>query len=256
MAVKGKKKSQSRGSQGKRRPAAAPRGAYAARPHTAWYRTMAGRVIAALVLVIVLAAITAVVQARSNPGDLTGRQNALDQYTGDVRALLQAITPPAVAEDGVPNKLSARSAGALKKKSARWVTQLGKAQQTLSQMAPPTPATQNATIMFLESVQLYTQAANIYKLAPATSPPAQVKILASGASLRDQATALWQQGTNMLDQARSAAQMSPSQLRIPTAGAVAPATPTPASSPQTAPTSSGGNNKAGSKNKAGGKSSK
>ncbi|MDQ3957514.1 MAG: hypothetical protein M3273_04245, partial [Actinomycetota bacterium] len=45
MAIKGKKKSQSRGSQGLRRPAAAPRPVYTGRRHTPWYKTTEGRLI-------------------------------------------------------------------------------------------------------------------------------------------------------------------------------------------------------------------
>ncbi|MFN2389188.1 MAG: hypothetical protein ABR575_06220, partial [Actinomycetota bacterium] len=53
MAIKGKKKSQSRGSQGQRRPAAAPRPTYAPRRATRWYQTPAGR-LAAITLGLLL----------------------------------------------------------------------------------------------------------------------------------------------------------------------------------------------------------
>jgi hypothetical protein len=77
-------------------------------------------------------------------------------------------------------------------------------------------------------------------------------MLASGANLRNQATALWQEGINILDQARTQAKMVPSQLRIPTAGAVAPPSP-----PAPSPSSSGGKNKKNkSKGNGGGQGSK
>jgi hypothetical protein len=231
MAVKGKKKSQSRGSQGRRRPAQAPRAIYGGRSHQPWYRTTAARVGAALVLLVALLGIVVVVRSGSNRGNLTQRQNTLDQYTGDVRALLQTITPAATDEDGVPNKLTTPEAKALKSQSVSWQTQLLKAQQTAGNVTAPTPGTQSANIIFGESIQLYSQAATVFGLAPSTSSRVQVKMLASAASLRNQATALWQEGVNILDQARSATQMTPSQLRIPTAGAVAPPSPTPAASP-------------------------
>jgi hypothetical protein len=231
MAVKGKKKSQSRGSQGRRRPAQAPRAVYGGRSHQPWYRSTASRVVAALVLLVALLAIVLVVRSGSDQGNLTQRQNALDQYTGDVRALLQTITPAATDEDGVPNKLTTPETKALETQSKSWQVQLLKAQQTAGNVTAPTPGTQSANIIFGESIQLYSQAATIFGLAPSTSSSVQVKMLASAASLRDQATALWQEGVNVLDQARSATKMTPSQLRIPTAGAVAPPSPSPAASP-------------------------
>jgi hypothetical protein len=232
MALKGKKKSQSRGSQGRRRPASAPRAAYASRTRQPWYRTPAGRGIAALVLVIAIVAIVAFVQSRPNTAALTARKDSLDQYTGDVRGLLQSITPPATSENAVPNKLSAKDAKRLATSSKSWLSELAQAQQSIGAVSAPTPTTQSANVLFVESIELYKQAATIYGLAPSTSASVQVKLLASGANLRNQATALWQEGINILDQARTDAKMTPSQLRIPTAGAVAP--PSPPSPPPTA----------------------
>jgi cell division protein FtsN len=249
VAVKGKKKSQSRGSQGRRGPAQAPRAAYAPRVKEPWYQTTMGRILAALLVLLILAVTIAIVRSQSDTGDLTQRRNALDQYTGDVRALLQAITPAATEENGVPNKLSPTEAKALKTRSASWLSQLADAQQTAGKVTAPTPVTQTATILFVESIQAYTQAATIFGLAPSTSSSVQNKMLASGASLRNQATALWQEGINIVDQARTGAKMAPSGLRIPTSGAVAPPAPTPSAS-------SGNGNKKNDKGDGGGDSSK
>ena len=54
MAIKGKKKSQSRGSQGQRRPAAAPRPVYTGRRHTPWYKTTEGRLIGGMLIAVVV----------------------------------------------------------------------------------------------------------------------------------------------------------------------------------------------------------
>ena len=231
MALKGKRKAQSRGSQGRRHPAQAPRAAYGARSRQPWYRSTVARVIAALVLVAALVAVIAVFQSGADSGSLSERQNALDGYTGDVRALLQGITPAATDENSVPNKLSPPEAKALTRQSKSWRSQIATVQKTVGAVRPPTPAMQSTNIVFAESIQLYSQAATIYGLAPGTSARVQTKMLAAAASLRDQATALWQQGVNLLDQARIAAKMPPSQLRIPTAGAIAPASPSPGASP-------------------------
>ncbi|MEA2485382.1 MAG: hypothetical protein QOD46_493 [Actinomycetota bacterium] len=240
MAVKGKKKSQSRGSQGRRRPAPAPRVAYAARPRPPWYRTTAGRVIAALALVIAVVAIFAIVQSGGDSGNLTQRQNALDQYTGSMRGLLQSITPAATEENAVPNKLSPKQGKSVKTHSVTWLAELAAAQRSAGNVTAPTPTTQSATLLFAESVQLYEQAATIFGLAPDTSDSVQGKLLASAGNLRNQATSLWQQGVNLLDQSRTQAKMAPSQLRLPTSGAVAPSTPPPSPGPSA---SGGGKNK-------------
>jgi hypothetical protein len=212
--------------------------AYASRPRPPWYRTTAGRVIAALALVIVVVAIFAIVQSGGDSGNLTTRQNALDQYTGSVRGLLQSITPAATEENAVPSKLSTRQAKSVKTHSVSWLAQLAAGQRAAGSFTAPTPTTQSATVLFAESVQLYEQAATIFGLAPDTSQKVQVRMLASAANLRNQATALWQQGVNLLDQSRTQAKMAPSQLRFPTAGAVAPTPP-----PSPAPSSSGGGKK-------------
>jgi type IV secretory pathway VirJ component len=207
-------------------------------------------VIAALALVIAVVAIFAIVQAGGGSGNLTKRQNALDQYTGSVRGLLQSITPAATEENAVPSKLSARQAKSVKTHSVSWLAQLAAGQRAGS-LSAPTPTTQSATLLFAESVQLYEQAATIFGLAPDTSQTVQVKMLASAANLRNQATALWQQGVNLLDQSRTQAKMAPSQLRFPTAGAVAP---TPPASP--APSSSGGGKNKKKNGNSGGQSPK
>jgi hypothetical protein len=195
-------------------------------------------------LVIAIVAIVAFVQSRPNTAALTARKNSLDQYTGDVRALLQSITPAATSENAVPNKLSAKAGKRLTTSSKSWLSQLAQAQQSVGAVSAPTPSTQSANVLFVESIELYKQAATIYGLAPSTSAPVQVKLLASGANLRNQATALWQEGINILDQARTQAKMIPSQLRIPTSGAVAPPSP-----PAPTPTASGTNHHHKKKNK-------
>jgi hypothetical protein len=139
---------------------------------------------------------------------------------------LQGITPAATEENAVPNKLTSKEAKKLKTQSKSWLTQISNARQSVGNVTAPTPTTQSASVLFVESVQLYGQAASIYGLAADAGPALQAKMLRSGADLRNQATGLWQEGINILEQARSQAKMPASGLRIPTSGAVAPPTPT------------------------------
>jgi hypothetical protein len=179
-------------------------------------------VVAGVVLLIAVIAIVAFARSGNNSAALAQTRNGLDRYTTDVRSLVQSVTPAAASENAVPNQLSASQAKSLQQQTASWITQLAKAQQIAAGLQAPTLEAQNANILFIQSIQLYAQAARIYGLAPSSGPAVEGRLLASAGDLRNQASGLWQQGINVLDQARSGAQMGPSALRLPTAGAVAP----------------------------------
>src|SRR5918998_2738884 len=156
MAIKGKKKSQQRGSQARRRPAAAPRAIAAGRRRPPWYRTPQGRAGIIAFAIVVAAVITGfVLNARSDSAKLADQQDALEEYTGSVRAVLQTLTPaasdmlntPADAGDFV-------GLSRLPRRAQRWSETINSAIDQLIVLRPPARAT--LVQSFLEqSGQLY-----------------------------------------------------------------------------------------------------
>jgi hypothetical protein len=80
MPVKGKKKAQARGSQGRRRPAQAPRPVVAPRKPPAWYRTGPGRAVLVIVVLAVIGGVVAAVAATR--GDSGAGNQADDDRQG------------------------------------------------------------------------------------------------------------------------------------------------------------------------------
>src|SRR5918999_3656067 len=156
MAIKGKKKSQSRGSQARRRPAAAPRAIAAGRRRPPWYRTPQGRVAIIAFLVVVAAVITGfVLNARSNSAKLADRQAAMEEYTGSVRAALQTLTP--AASDMLTTPADAGDFAGLSRLPRRakgWSETINAALDQIVVLQPPARAIL-AQSFFEQSGQLY-----------------------------------------------------------------------------------------------------
>lgn len=228
MAIKGKKKSQSRGSQARRRPAAAPR-AIAVRQRTPWYRTPQGRAAIVVFLLIVIGVVTGLIlHAKSNSSKLADRQDVVERYTGSVRSLLQTMTPAGsematAATD--PN--DAASILALKKSAKGWKDTLNQASDEAGTLRPPTSAA-TADSLFQQSVALYLSAAQLYALVPDANDATRPQLLANATTVRDQANQLWANAISTLDDLRSRLKMAPSGLRSP-ATAAQGAQPTPMS---------------------------
>jgi hypothetical protein len=250
MAIKGKKKSQSRGSQARRRPAAAPRAIASARRGPPWYKTPQGRAAIIVFLLIVAGVVTGfVLHARSNSAKLADRQDALDRYTGAVRAVLQSTTPAASEMASAPADANdfAGLAGLLKQ-AKDWQDTLDAAAQEAATLRPPGSALQ-ANALFQQSVQLYTVAAQQYEILPDQPDKLRPKLLAATTTVRDQAGQLWANAVSILDDLRNELGMRPSGLRSP---AIAPPsgqpTPVPQQTEDTSGGGGGGSKKKGSKN--------
>jgi hypothetical protein len=248
MAIKGKKKSQSRGSQARRRPAAAPRAIAAGRRRTAWYKTPQGRAALIVALLVVAGVVTGLVlKAKSNSTKLADRQNAIERYTGSVRSVLQTITPAASEMVAAPTDPDdAAALDDLKKQSKSWVDTLDTATKDVSVLRPP-PAALDAQTIFNQSVVVYRMAAQQYGLVPDANDKIRADLLIAAAGLRDEANSLWTNATTILDEARQELELSASGLR-------SPGTAPPGGQTTTAPTpldsskNSVGSKKKGSKN--------
>ena len=201
MAIKGKKKSGSRGSQARRRPAAAPRPTAAAHYRTPWHRTAAGQVVAGILIMVLLGGIVgAIAKTRSNTAAKEKRLDAVETYSSDVRGLLQAVRGPAGAMTEVPPTPPKKKPYAtLAKDADGWIKSLQEAQAKL----PPAPpeALANANALFGQSLQMFVTAARTYMLVPdVTEEKAQTELVARASEQRSHADAIWISAVGFLDE--------------------------------------------------------
>ncbi|HEY7875307.1 MAG TPA: hypothetical protein VIG64_09310 [Actinomycetota bacterium] len=245
MAIKGKKKSQSRGSQARRRPAAAPRAIGPGRRKPPWYKTPQGRAgLVALVLVVLAVVAGFVLNARSDAAKLEDRQDALETYTGSVRAVLQNLTPPASDMLDVPiNAGEFAELARLPRRAGEWEDQINAAIDQLVSLQPP-PGAIYAHSLFEQSGQLYLTTARQWQIMADQPNKTRGELLAETTTLRDQANTLWVNATAILDQVRADLDMDPSGLRSP---AQSPANSQPAPAPSI-PTGGGGGGNGGGGN--------
>lgn len=251
MAIKGKKKSQSRGSQARRRPATAPRPGYASRgPVLPWYKTAAGQVGAGIGLVLVAGAIVAAIAVvRGNSAEFSAEQELAETYTGQVEATLELVNPLVAEMVAVP--LDPAGLGeTVRADVRRWKAGFEDAQTQLAGTLPP-PALEPVTTLLAQSIQGYSLAADTYALVPRADEAVQADLLRQAAAQRDQATGIWSSAIAFLDEERADLEMTASRVDVP---GVAPQ-PTPGEIPvdtQTVPVQSGTDDGEGSGKKKGG----
>jgi len=212
MAIKGKKKS--RGSQARRRPAAAPRPTVTPRRREPWYRTTRGRLIAgALLAAIAGLVIWAVMAAQSRSDELAKEQGRLGEYTTEMRSILETVGPPAGAMTAAP--VSAKDdLGSLEKDVVGWLAQLTNGQQQIQGVVTPA-GEESVSAAFLQAINTYASAARSYELAGKVDGRALDDVLQLAAQQRDQAGSQWQLATDLLDKARAEAEMNASDIAVP-----------------------------------------
>lgn len=212
MAVKGKKKTQRRGSQGRRRPSQAPRPAYAAPRRRSWYRTPAGVAAAIGVAVVAVGLVLwLVLSAQSDSRALQTRRASLDRYSGGVRALLQEVRSPAsemaaIARPEVPLELESSA--------PRWVTQLEAAQEIVESL-DPAAGQDSSQRLYKEAVLLYLDAAKTYEFATTLRGASAAEAMTRAADQRNRATAVWDVATGLLETARSDAELASAGIGSP-----------------------------------------
>ena len=235
MAIKGKKKSQKRGSQARRRPAAPPRPTVHAKRRSAWYRSPAA--LLAIVLAVSVGAgliIWGVQNARDDAAALENRQDRIDTYTGKVRGVLQTLRPPVEQMAATPPTLEGGDAGELgdelARQAARWQKDLEGVQKEFGAIAPPQDqALQRAHSLFARSIEIYMGAARGYALAAKVDGASQAEALALASQQRDHGSQIWSEATSLLDDERSGAELESS-------GLTAPGAPAPGAQPGAVPT--------------------
>ena len=213
MAIKGKKKSQSRGSQGQRRPAAAPRPVYSGRRHTPWYKTNEGRLIGGmLIAVIVGVTIWLVADAQSESRQRDETRQVLEDYAGNVRSFTNALGP--VAEDMGAVAPGEVDAEALKKDAEKWTSDLSSAQAQIASIPPPDEA-EVAGRLFDQSMASFLAAARAFDSAADAEGNLQTELLAQAAEEVQQGRGLFDLGVVALDEELIDVGGEPSNLLLP-----------------------------------------
>ncbi|HVF53292.1 MAG TPA: hypothetical protein VNC78_06745 [Actinomycetota bacterium] len=224
MAIKGKKKSQARGSQARRRPAAAPRVAAARRTHVPWYRTPGGRVGAAIGIAVIFGLIVGgVALSRRDDQANAALQEQMKTYTSDIERLVGELQDPVTELASMPTGVAGEEElQNLKDSVKKWRKALSDVQSVAFSLGPP-PDTENANRLFLHAIGLYIGSVDTYELASQTEDvDVQSKIMGRAAFERGQANEAFLTAIAVLDEARDELDMTSSGLEAPGA-APAPA---------------------------------
>lgn len=215
MALKGKKKSRSRGSQARRKPAAAPRPAYGAKAKPPWYKTTAGMVIAFVVLAsLAIFILWFTADQRSEEQALETQKEELDTFTGQLRGLVQSLTP--VATD--LSTASELEDAELEKQVESWKNQLSETQTTAAQLLPPS-GLEVVNGLLTQSILLYVQSAEQYELLPSLEGKTREQVAAKAGASFSSANSIFASIIELLDAQRAEVEMNESGLSTPATGA-------------------------------------
>lgn len=197
MAIKGKKKSQNRGSQGQRRPAAAPRPVYTGRKPTPWYKKTEGRLIGGMIIaVIVGVSIWAIADAQNKSKEKTERREALEGYVASVRAFATSLGP--VAEDMSLVATAEPDFEALEKDAPTWSEDLAAAQAQIATLQAPDEA-EVANGLFGQALTSYSSAARTFESVADAEGELRTELLAQANEEVDQAATLFGLAVDALD---------------------------------------------------------
>lgn len=220
MALKGKKKSRSRGSQARRRPAAAPRPTYGGSGKARWYQTTIGLVVAFIAIVTVAIFVWWFVASNRNEArELEAAQQQIETYTGSLEASIQNLTP-------VVGEMAAAAAvkdEELAEKVKVWKNELSTAQTTVAQAAPP-PGLEAMGGLLTQAVLLYVQSAEQYALLPKLEGDIRDQVAAKAAASFSAANGIFASSIAILDAERQENDLDSSGLQTP--GVAAQPTPT------------------------------
>lgn len=224
MAIKGKKKQQSRGSQARRRPAMAPRAPYTQSAHVPWYRTAGGRVAAAILVVVLIAAVggsIAVINSNNNADE--GKRQAVQDYTDRVRNTLTALTQPASAMAAFPPNPTEQDLEQLPDAVDQWREGFRNAQSGSGDLKPPADL-RNINVLFIESIIEYDSAADAYRAVTRIRGDSRQDRILRELTLRNagedrtRATAIWTTAVALLDEEREELGLDASQMTNPVLG--------------------------------------
>ena len=234
MAIKGKKKTKSRPSSAKRRPApATARAPVSAVRAVPWHRSMGGQLTMIVVALGIIGFVMwRVAETRSDNQVREARQAELRDLTTDVSDLVATVQEPVREMLGAAfNTANPEAIEALRDSTDKWIEELEAAGARAQTLAPPEDLTSAGQIL-QQSFLLYGSAAKTYALVPGEdSDKRQNELIQRATDQRDQAGRLMVAALGILDVARDAAEMGPSGIQAP--AAMAPILPSPVPSSTT-----------------------
>lgn len=219
MAIKGKKKSGSRGSQARRRPATAPRVITSRQTHTPWYQTAAGRVIAAIVVVALLVgAGVAIAQVSASSDRRAERQEALNEFTRAIENLGGDLGVPVSEMGAVARTPSKKVLNTLEEDATGWVKDIRDIREANQGLRAPEGLT-SLPALFDQAVGLYGNAATSYQIVAGMEdvPEQRIEVMASAQYELGSAGGVWQGAVGVLDEARAEEGLEPSGIAPPNA---------------------------------------
>ena len=228
MAIKGKKKSGSRGSQARRRPAAAPRPVTATTRHkTPWYNTATGRVIAALLVVLILAGIGGLIAVnRSNANREKERLEAVEAYAEEVRSGVQSAATPVGELSAITPTATPEQLGSLKEDAEGWTTDIEAAASRTVAIVPPEQVSAIHPL-FSQAYQLYLTSARLLLDAADAEGKDQADLLTRSTEVRGHAESVWATATAQVDDVLTELGGDPSGLQSPGITGASAAVPAP-----------------------------
>jgi CHASE3 domain sensor protein len=215
MAIKGKKRSRKRGSQGARRPAQAPRPEPVRyRKRHAWYKTPLGiGMVAIFSLVAIGLVVWAIAEARENTRELEERQEVLEEYSQQAREAL-APAGETVAEMSALT-FDEEALEGLAEDAGGWAESLQETQAAVSEISGGEEV-QSINELFNEALALYVNAANTFQSIPDIDQNRlQQQLFNQAANVRDTASALYQSAVDVLNQLRNEAELGASGIQAP-----------------------------------------
>ena len=221
MALKGKKKSRVRGSQARRRPAAAPRPTYGGRDKARWYQTTAGITIGFLVIAsLVIFTWWWVADSRSDSRAREARIEEIQAFTADLRALFQNMTPLVTEIQGA----GSLSDDDLTENVKAWKKQLPEVQSASAALAPPTELASTAGLVS-QSFLLLEQSIDLYALIQDLEGDSREQAQASASGVFSASGSTLTTLVGLIDQARGELDLPPSGLVVPGSQPIAQPTP-------------------------------
>lgn len=254
MAIKGKKKSQQRGSQARRRPAQAPRPVTSRSTRKRWYQTTAGQSIAAIAaLIAIVLGLVLWNNARSASEEQELLQRSLDNFTDQMQALLQTVTPPASELSQATQSPADDLPEGFKEDAQGWRDAFTAAQTQAAQF-PPAEGTSTVQGLIGQSLSLYRGAAEVMVQAADLEGEAATNLVTVATSQVASADAVWLAAVEVLDAAREDAELDASGVRAPSEAQPSAEQPAPSATLPVAPPEPEDDASAGAGGGGGGKS--